>query len=414
MARQKNKIIAVLDIGSTKVACFIAKLNMRTELEVIGIGHNASGGIRAGNITDVKALEMSIIQAVDAAETMAGERIQSVYVTLPSNYLLSKIVTSDIVVTGHEINTRDINKLSSQIIDKYAQRNQEVIQDFDFDYMLDGNRGIESPLGMYGDKLTGYFHVLAVPANSLKNLSACLARCQLDVEMYLSASYASGLACLSDDEMELGVTLIEFGGGCTSVSVFKHGNIIYTDAVPIGGINITNDIAIGLSTDFANAERLKTLYGTVILPSTAKSEKIEVPISDDEDGEINLVERSLLVDIIRARAEEIIEIIQKKVESKNFNEVAGNKIVITGGTSQLEGIKELIAHMFSKTVRVGYPKTVSGLADSTSGVGFCVPVGMLWHFFEMDNALSEVGGNSAWSVREMMEWIKHTFGITNE
>jgi cell division protein FtsA len=173
MAKQKNSVVGILDIGSSKIVCFIARIISGTKIEIIGIGHNISHGIKAGRITDIKLAETSIIQAVEAAEKMADHRIKKVYVSLSSNNLISQRLSSDLMVTGHEINDKDINRLLFQVLDRYNEQELEVIHTFAYDYMLDGNRGIDNPHGMYGNKLTGDFHVVSTPATNLLNLSNC-------------------------------------------------------------------------------------------------------------------------------------------------------------------------------------------------------------------------------------------------
>lgn len=410
----KSSLISVLDIGTTKVVCFVARFTSHGQIEILGIGHHVASGIKAGRITDLRAAENSIAQAVEAAEKMAGERIKRVYVSVSSNNLISQCMSSDLMVTGREINDKDLNRLLFQLIDKYNDQELEVIHSFAYDYILDGNRGIENPLGMYGNHLTAEFNIVSTPRTYLLNIASCMARCQLEVENYISASYASGLACLTADEMELGVTLIELGGGCTSISIFNKGQMLYTDALPIGGMHVTNDIARGLSTDFISAERVKTLYGTTILTSADNNDVFEVPIATSEhDTEMNVVYRSMLVEIIRARIEETLEILLRKLNSSGMAKFGGNKIVITGGASQLPGLKEMISHMFSRTVRVGYPKNLAGLADSTSGIAFATPIGMLMHVMDYENGIifsNPSPANEYGMLGAVGRWFKEHFG----
>ncbi|RZI47692.1 cell division protein FtsA [Rickettsiales endosymbiont of Peranema trichophorum] len=413
MSKQRKNVIAVLDLGSSKVVCFIAKISVHGRLEVLGVSHHISNGIRAGIVSDLKAIEKSILQSIEAAEKMAGERIHKVFISISSNNLLSHRVTSDITITGHEINAKDLNKLLFQILDRFNEQDMEVIHFFPYNYTLDGNRGIESPLGMYGNKLSCDFHILSGHTSTLLNIANSAAKSHLEVESYVSSSYASGLACLTPDERSLGVTLIEFGGGCTSISVFYNGWLIFTDGLPIGGISITNDLARVLCTDFASAERVKTLYGTVISSVSDSKEMIEVPLSNEDDSEMNIVQRSTVVEIIRARVEEILDIVAEKLENSRVGDLSGNKVVITGGTAQLSGIKELVGEKFSKTVRIGYPVVIDGLAENTSGLAFTAPIGMLLYVsegihkpnhFGMDNT----NRHGSWFAN-LIEWLKQHF-----
>ncbi len=408
----KSSTIAVLDIGSSKVVCFIAKVDPFGRINIIGIGHNVAQGVKAGRITDIRAAEISIAQAAEAAEKMAGESIKTLYIGISSNNLLSQCISSELLVTGHEISDKDINRLVFQVLDKFNEQELDVIHSLAYDYMLDGNRGIDNPLGMYGNSLAADFHILSSPTNYLLNVSNCIARCQLEVENFISTSYATGLACLTQDEMDLGVTVIEFGGGCTSISIFNKGHILYSDALPIGGMHVTNDIARGFGTDFVSAERIKNLYGTVIMTSADFDENIEVPISSNKhDTEMNVVKRSELVEVIRARIEEILDITLKKLEASGMAKYGGNKVVITGGASQLSGLKEMVGHVLSRNVRIGYPIELPGLAESTSGIAFSSSVGMLLHIAKSSSRGSKkTTANDQGIMQGMLQWFKENFG----
>jgi cell division protein FtsA len=410
----KSSTVAVLDIGSSKVVCFIAKIDPFGRINITGIGHNVAQGVKAGRITDIRAAEISIAQAVEAAEKMAAESIKTLYVGISSNNLISQRISSELLVTGHEISDKDINRLMFQVLDRFNDQELDVVHSFPYDYVLDGNRGIDNPLGMYGNSLAADFHTLSSPTNYLLNINNCIMRCQLEVESFISAAYASGLACLTPDEMSLGVTMLEFGGGCTSVSIFNKGHILYSDALPIGGMHVTNDIARGFGTDFINAERIKNLYGTVVMTSADYDESIEVPISSNKhDTEMNVVKRSELVEIIRARVEEILDITLKKLEASGMARYGGNKVVITGGASQLSGLKEVVGHVFSKNVRIGYPIELVGLAESTSGIAFSSPVGMLLHLANSESKSRtgrQVPANDQGLISGVVQWFKENFG----
>lgn len=414
MAKARHSIVSILDIGSTKVVCLIARINYNGKVEIIGIGHNGAQGVKAGRITDLKAAEISIVQAVEAAEKMAGERIKKVYLNISSNNLISQRLSAELMVTGHEISDKDLNRLLLQILDRFGEQELEIIHSFAFDYMLDGNRGIDNPLGMYGNKLLGNFHVLSAPATHILNTNSCLTRCQLEVENYMSSSYASGLSCLTPDEMSLGTLFIEFGGGCTSVSIFNNGHMLYTDALPIGGTHVTNDLARGLSTDFLTAERIKTLYGSVAYNNHNTEQTIEVNSMAGQEGDSTNVNRALLVEIMRARIEEIVDIIIKKIDASGMGKYAGNKVVITGGAAQVTGLKDLVADMFGKPVRVAYPKQLSGLAESTSGIAFATPIGMVLHICDIEThysySKSQRPANDQGALGTIFRWLKDNFG----
>lgn len=403
MIKQRRNTIAILDIGSTKIFCLIAKISHLSELELLGEGRHASIGIKTGIVADLKSAMDSIIRTIEVAEKDAEVRIDKVYVSISSNNLLSHLVNIETNVIGHEINSKDINKTMFQALDRYKEQDVEVVHSFVVDYILDGNRGIISPLGMYGNVLGSSFHIISAPTNIIANLSNCLSKCQLEVESYIASSYAAGIACLTDDEMKYGVTLIDFGGGCTSMSIFTNGQLIHTDGIIMGGINITNDIARGLNISFDKAERIKNIHGTVIFTTDSKDD-IELP-SDDE-GEADYISKALLVEIIRARVEEILEVLTLKLRESGYESYT-NRIVITGGGAILNGLRELIGHIFSAKVRIGYPNKLPELPDTiTQDTGLSTAVGMLMHIIRSKPELSQ---NKHENKSSLLQWIKEIF-----
>ncbi len=414
MVRKKSRdTICVLDIGSTKIVCFIAIVGSHGSIEITGIGHNLSVGIRSGLITDVKAAELSIAQAVESAERMAGERVEKVYITLSAAASISKHLNSQVMVAGREINEKDLQKLLVQLTDSQPA-DYDVIHSFALDYTLDGNNGIQTPLRMYGKHLHCNYHLIMAPVTNILNLENCLARCQLEVENFVHNAYAAGLVCLTEDERSMGITLLEMGGGSTSIAVFHNGHMVYADAVPLGGINITNDLAKVLSIDFANAERLKTLHGSTTTSTTDKSQFFDLDInSTEEDHDDNRVSKEILVEIISARVEEILGMLYERFQNSPAKQVAGNKIIITGGGVQLAGVKDLVAQIFACKVRLGLPAAarlnVSGIADSTSGAAFAVPIGMLAHAADA-NYTTEAANTNTGRWHDLVSWFRENFG----
>lgn len=415
MSKARQTTVSIIDVGSSKVVCFIAKISPSGRVEITGIGHNVSNGIRAGKITDIKAAEVSILQAVESAEKMAGERVKRVFVSISSNCLISQRIRSELNIAGHEVAEKDLNKLLLKVLDKFNEKDLDVIHSFAYDYMIDGNRGIDSPLGMYGNNLLGDFHIISSPVNNIMNITSCFNKCHLEIENFMSSSYVSGLACLTPDEMQLGSTLIEIGGGASSISVFHKGHMVFTDAIPWGGMHITNDIARGISTNTASAERIKVLYGNLKYKKNEDSEYIEIPSSISQlDNEIHNVDRALLTEIIQARVDEILDILVQKLEASGVADLGANKVVLSGGSAQLGGFKDYITDKLSTNVRLGYPQTVSGLAESTSGISFATPVGMLLQVADTETHFSY--GNSRKPANDygplgsVFQWLKDNFG----
>ncbi len=281
LPKPKSEVFAALDIGTSKVCCAIARAASKknqdqASLKVAGIGYQLSKGLRGGNIIDLEALEDSILNAVHAAEQTATQNINSVYVAIPGRWAQSHRVKVEIQLSNHPVNESHLKRLLSLNRDISIPQDRQVIHMLPIGYEVDDVKGIRDPLGMIGQRLAVLLHVVTAPVGMIRNLTSCVGRCHLDIADFVVSPYASGLSTLVDDEMELGVTLIDIGAGQTSVSTFIEGNLSSLTTIPIGGANITNDIARGLAAPLVQAERLKTLYGTLIASSSDDRESIMV------------------------------------------------------------------------------------------------------------------------------------------
>ncbi|MBX7146555.1 MAG: cell division protein FtsA [Alphaproteobacteria bacterium] len=387
---QYKQPFAALDIGTSKVCCFIARATDDAQLKILGVGQQMSRGLRSGNIIDMEATEAAILNAVHDAEKMANETIRDIIVSISTGQPTSLTTEIEIPLLGEEVTSQDI-KRTLAFEDYHFKQNDDrwLIHAIPISYNLDGHKGIKDPKGMFGKKLAVDVHTISANSTAVKNLTQCVSRCHLNIKSLIISSYAAGLASLVDDEMDLGVTVIDMGGGTTKLSVFFDGNIIYTDQIPIGGNHVTNDIARGLSTPLVYAERLKTLYGSCISSLIDEQEIIDIPLIGEEDSEqINQISRSILVGIIQPRLEETFELVRSRLELSGFNKIAGRRVVLTGGASQLTGARELASIVLDKKVRVGRPLRLVGLADSMSGPAFSTCAGLLIHAMEENKNLS--------------------------
>ena len=379
MSKSKARVgaIAALDVGSAKVCCFIAHAG-DDGLRVTGIGHHLSRGLRAGAVIDMEAAEEAIRGAVDHAERMADETIHEVYLSFSAGAPASHSVEVEVALNGHEIGDGDLRRVLGEGRLRCESGEREIVHTIAVGYTIDGNRGIRDPRGMYGERLGVNIHVVTAQPAPLRNLTTCVARCHLDVADCVVSAYASGLACLVDDERELGVTVLDVGGGTTGVAVFIEDDVIHTDVVPIGGNHITNDIARGLSTPLDHAERMKVLYGNAVPSPADERETIDVRlIGESEDASANPVPRAQLNRIIRPRVEEIFEVVRARLEASGFADTAGRRMVLTGGSSQLQGLRELASQIFGKSVRLGRPQDIHGLTEATGGPAFSTCAGLL-------------------------------------
>jgi len=407
--------LAVLDIGTTKIACFIAQIDSAGEIKITGIGHQLSKGIRSGIITDFAEAEASIVAAVHAAEQMAGETIENVMVSLSGGNITSRNVTVEMTMLGEEVTDRDIMDIIEQGRASISHSESDIIHCIPVSYYLDGAKGISDPRKMYGKKLGADLHIITGLPSVTRNLAHCVGRCHLNVEEYIVSPYASALACLEEDEKQLGVTLIDMGGGVTSFSIFTGGKNVYTDAIPVGGAHVTNDIARGLSTNLIHAERLKTLHGSAIATASDDQVMVDVPPLGEEDSDdMNTMPRSMLVGVIRPRIEEIFEMIRSKIEVNGATSQAGKRVVLTGGASQLLGVREMAANILGKQVRLGRPRPLPGLAESVSGPAFSTPLGMLEYIIKkpMEEQMFDAHrhrGSLSSGFEKVVSWFRENF-----
>ncbi len=387
MAKIRNGLVAALDIGTAKICCFVAKDEGDGAPRVVGIGHQVSRGLRNGVIVDMEAAEHAIRAAVHNAEQMAGETIRGVVSNLSGGQPASRSIDIEMAIDGHEINDADLKRVLAEGrgVNGYADRT--VIHALPVGYAIDGARGIRDPRGMCGDRLGVRMHVITAARGPVRNLVSCVARCHLEIDALVLSPYAAGLACLVGDELDLGVTCIDMGAGTTSVSVFRDGEMVFADSIPVGGKHVTNDLARGLTTPVADAERLKTLYGHAIATAADDKEMIDVPqVGEGESASPNHVPRAALVGIVRPRIEETLELIRDRLEENGFDRSAGRRVVLTGGASQLAGARDVAAQILNKQVRLGRPTALKGLAESTRGPAFATCAGLLAYTANLDAA----------------------------
>ena len=409
--RTRTGLVAALDIGTTKICCLIARANLGRGpyqddgLKIIGIGHQVSGGLRSGTIVNLDDAEASIRATVEAAEQMAGENIREVVVNLSSGEPLSRLIAYEISIAGHEIGDADLRRiLDPAVLSGGLPKERELVHTIPVGYSIDGNRGVRDPRGMFGERLGVNMHVISALSGPLRNLETSVTRCHLGIENKVVSAYASALACLVEDETQLGVTCIDMGGGTTSIAVFFDGELVHTNIIPIGGVHVTNDIARGLSTPLSQAERMKTLYGSALPSSSDDREIIKVArVGEDANAEASQVPRSMLVGIIRPRIEETLEMVRDALKEAGFDKVAGRRIVLTGGASQLPGVRELASRIIEKQVRMGRPLAIDGMAEATAGPAFATSAGLL-HYAVNNKAEAP---SAAYCPPEQMD---HRFG----
>jgi cell division protein FtsA len=367
----------VLDVGTTKIACIIGRVEGDGNLRVLGFGWQKGRGTNAGDITDLDAAEKAIRTCVGQAEDMADIRLRSVTVNLSCGQPESRLFNVQWPVGGRAVNDHDIRVVVHEGRRRAEVDGREPMHVLPLNFAVDATDQVVDPRGLFCTNLNARLHVIDATATSLRTLEACIARCDLEIDDLVAAPLAAGLSSLVAEERELGATIIDMGGGTTSMAVYAEKQMLHTAHLPMGGLHVTKDLAIGLSTTLAHAERLKTLFGNVESSPDDDRELLPVPLVGEEDHHLAKVPRSMVVNIIRPRIEETFECIKDRLDSAGLGRSAGNRVVLTGGASLLPGVRELAGRMLGRQVRVGRPMMLRGLPELAQGPAFSVAAGLL-------------------------------------
>ena len=423
----RSGIITVLDVGSSKVCCIIARLRPggssdllrgRTHrIQVIGIGHQRSQGIKSGVVVDLASAERAIRQAVDAAERMAGLTVESLIVNLSSGRMKSEKFSATVNLGGHETTKSDIKRVLAAGSKQALGAEREVIHSLPVGYSLDSERGICDPRGMVGDELGVAMHVLTADAAPVRNLELCINRAHLSVERMVATPYASGLAALVEDEGDMGSACIDMGGGTTALGIFQNGKFVHAASVPVGGLHITRDLARGLSTGVEHAERLKVMHGSALPVPVDDHDMVNIAsISGDVAEAQQQIPRAVMNRIVRARVEEILELIRDQLARSGYGSAVGKRIVLTGGASQLAGLPEAARRVLGRSVRIGRPLGVAGLPEAAKGPAFAAAIGLMIYpqiagFENNKRSIHRIGTalTGTGPIQRVGQWIRNSF-----
>jgi len=385
---RRSAVICALDIGTSKVACLIARLKpcgaheaLRRRshaVEVLGIGHTRARGIKSGTVVKLDEAEQAVRQAVDAAERMARVHVESVVLSVGAGRVGSELYAATVHIGGPAATDGDIERVLAAGSRHSVRGGRAVLHSLPVSYALDESRDIRDPRGMLGRRLGVDMHVVTTDVAVARNLMLAVERCHLCVEAMAAAPYAAGLCALADDEADLGAAIVDIGAGTTTVAVFSHGRFVHADAFALGGNHITTDLARGLTAKVVDAERIKTLHGSAICGASDDRDMITVPpVGEDEREPPHVVSRAALVRIISPRVEEILEMVRDRLAASPFAADPGARVVLTGGSSQLTGLPEIAARILARRVRVGRPLGVAGLPEAAKGPAFAVAAGLL-------------------------------------
>jgi cell division protein FtsA len=385
---RRSAIVAALDIGTSKVVCLIARLKpqppqevlrRRTHaIEILGLGHTEARGMKGGAVINLAEAEAAVRQAVDLAERDASVQLESVVLSVSAGRPGSEFYAVNVNVAGSSVTDADISRALAAGSRYSVRPGRAVLHSLPIGYALDGVRGVGEPRGMLASGFGVDMHVVTSDLTAMRNLMLVVERCHLDVETMVVAPYVAGLSVIADDEADLGAALVDMGAGTTTTAVFSNGRFTYADGFALGGNHVTMDLARGLNARISDAERIKTLYGSVLAGGSDERDMITVPAVNEDDREPpQFVSRASLVRIIKPRVEEILEMVRDRLAASPFAGEPRARVILTGGVSQLAGLPELAARILNRPVRVGRPLGIAGLPDVAKGPAFAVATGLL-------------------------------------
>jgi len=371
---EKNLIVG-LDIGTSKVVAIVGEVMQDGELEVIGIGSHPSRGLKKGVVVNIESTVHSIQRAVEEAELMAGCQIHSVYAGIAGSHIRSLNSHGIVAIRDKEVAPGDIERVIDAARAVAIPADQKILHILPQEFVIDSQEGIREPVGMCGVRLEAKVHMVTGAVSAAQNIIKCVRRCGLEVDDIILEQLASSYSVLTDDEKELGVCIVDIGGGTTDIAVFTEGSIRHTAVIPIAGDQVTNDIAVALRTPTQHAEEIKIKYACALTQMASAEESIEVPSVGDRPP--RRLARQTLAEVVEPRYEELLTLIQAELRRSGFEDLVAAGIVMTGGSSKIEGLIDLAEEVFHMPVRLGMPQYVTGLVDVVRNPIYATGVGLL-------------------------------------
>ena len=370
-----GRMVVGLDIGTSKIVAIVGELGPEGQLEIIGIGSHVSRGLKKGVVVNIDSTVQSIQRAVEEAELMAGCQIQSVFAGIAGSHIRSMSSHGIVAIRDREVFQPDIDRVIDAAQAVAIPADQKILHILPQEFLIDSQEGIKEPLGMSGVRLEAKVHLVTCAVNAAQNIEKCIQQCGLAVDDIILEQLASSFAVLTDDEKDLGVCLVDIGGGTSDIAIFTEGAIKHTAVIPIAGDQVTNDIAMALRTPTQNAEEIKIKYGCALASLAGENETIKVPsVGERDDRDLS---RQALAEVIEPRYEELFTLIQAELRRSGFEDLIPAGIVLTGGTSKMEGVVELAEEIFHMPVNIGKPKSVAGLSDIVRNPIYATSVGLL-------------------------------------
>ena len=406
---KRDRYIVGIDVGTTKVTAIVSEVTEDGGLEIIGIGSTESKGLRKGMVINLEQTVESIKRVVEEAELMAGVEIESAYVGLAGGHIKGFNSRAVVAITSknREISREDVFRAIDAAKAIPLPTDREIVHVLPHEFVVDGHDGIFDPTGMTGSRLEANVHIITASTTAMQNVVTCVNRAGMEVIETVLEQLAAAEACLTEDERELGVALVDIGGGTTDVAIFDKGTIWHTAVLPTGGDHFTNDVAVGLRTPILEAEKIKKKYGCALATMISEEDTIEVPSVGGRKPRI--LSRQILADIIQPRAEEICHLIFQEIRRAGYERVLNSGVVFTGGSASLEGLPEVAERVFDMPIRRGVPTGIGGLVDVVASPSYATGVGLvLYGLRSRSNRLSPrdmVGTPLGRVAARVREWL---------
>lgn len=378
MSRKPERNLLVgLDIGTSKLVAVVGEINHDGDLEIIGIGSHPSRGLKKGVVVNIESTVQSIQRAVEEAELMAGCQIHSVYAGIAGSHIRSLNSHGIVAIRDKEVSSEDVERVIDAAKAVAIPADQRIIHILPQEFIIDSQEGVREPIGMSGVRLEAKVHIVTGAVSAVQNIVKCVRRCGLEVNDVILEQLASSYAVLTEDEKELGVCLVDIGGGTSDIAIFTEGAIRHTAVIPIAGDQVTNDIAVALRTPTQHAEDIKIKYACALAQLANPDETIEVPSVGDRPP--RRLSRQTLAEVVEPRYEELMTLVQAELRRSGFEDIIAAGIVLTGGSSRIEGLIELAEEVFHVPVRLGVPQNIQGLADVVRNPIYATGVGLLMY-----------------------------------
>ena len=408
--RSDRDLIVGLDIGTSKVLTLVGEVGPNGAIEVLGVGSQPSRGLKKGVVVNIESTVQSIQRAVEEAELMAGCEIHAVFAGIAGSHVRSLNSHGVVAIRDREVTPGDVEHVIDAARALAIPADQKILHVLPQEFVVDGQEGIRDPIGMSGVRLEAKVHIVTGAESAAQNIEKCIKRCGLEVEDVVLEQLASSFAVLTDDEKDLGVCMVDIGGGTTDIAVFAQGAIRHTAVIPIAGDQVTNDIAVSMRTPTQHAEDIKIRYACALSQLANPDETIEVPSVGERPA--RRLARQTLAEVVEPRYEELFGLVREELRRSGFEELVVAGVVLTGGSARMEGVIELAEEVFHLPVRLGVPQQIQGLADVVRNPIYATGVGLL--LYARDNLLParrtrSLGGNAKTTINRMRAWFQGNF-----